>query len=140
MTKGNMIWLAVGVAALGALCYFVSLIGESRQAPDAAREAVAAKAQQQADLHARIQYEGLRTARSQLKDGESARFSHLVVVNQPTGGGVLCGAVNAKNSFGGYTGDKLFFVAGDVAVFQAETEQFAALFQQFCAPGKIAKE
>jgi hypothetical protein len=40
-----------------------------------------------------------------LKDPDSARFSDLV----KTGGGyIVCGKVNAKNGFGGYTGAKSF--------------------------------
>lgn len=49
-----------------------------------------------------------------LLDPESAQFSKLVVAlnNNDLNGNaeVLCGYVNAKNSYGGYTGRKMFYV------------------------------
>jgi hypothetical protein len=49
-----------------------------------------------------------------LLDPESAQFSKLVVAlnNNDVNGNaeVLCGYVNAKNSYGGYTGRKMFYV------------------------------
>lgn len=46
----------------------------------------------------------------QLKDPESARFGPIVGGKDATGRSYACGVVNAKNSFGGYTGDKPFVV------------------------------
>lgn len=44
-----------------------------------------------------------------LKDPESARFGKLVVgPNRKESGAVVCGQVNARNSFGGYTGMQPF--------------------------------
>jgi hypothetical protein len=42
-----------------------------------------------------------------LKDPESARFGAIT-----TDGKIVCGTVNAKNSFGGYVGPKVFAVDG----------------------------
>ena len=44
-----------------------------------------------------------------LKDPESARFGAIT-----TDGKVICGTVNARNSFGGYVGPKVFAVDGGV--------------------------
>jgi hypothetical protein len=43
-----------------------------------------------------------------LKDPDSARFGPIYAVRSPDGVIVACGYVNAKNSFGGYTGDQPF--------------------------------
>lgn len=52
---------------------------------------------------------------SQLKDPESASFSNLRFVEEKYIGdtryGYLCGFVNSKNSFGGYTGSLRFSAA-----------------------------
>ncbi len=45
-----------------------------------------------------------------LKDPDSAMFKSLRVV-EGKGGEALCGEVNAKNSYGGYTGFNRFFVS-----------------------------
>lgn len=61
-----------------------------------------------------ISSEGLTTGadffvRPQMKDPESARFSHLHGVSYESGD-LMCGLVNAKNSFGGYSGSVRFIV------------------------------
>lgn len=49
---------------------------------------------------------------SQLKDPDSAQFGDVFFVERQAAGslhsGYLCGTVNARNSFGGYAGDKQF--------------------------------
>jgi hypothetical protein len=45
----------------------------------------------------------------QLKDPDSAEYQNLKVFMKPGKEWVLCGQVNAKNDFGGYTGYKLFY-------------------------------
>ena len=42
--------------------------------------------------------------RVRLKDPDSARFSRIVAGRMANGRVIACGQVNAKNSFGGYTG------------------------------------
>lgn len=54
-----------------------------------------------------------------LKDPESARFNSPFVASKTPKGITVCGFVNAKNSFGGYTGDKPFLVGGDGDSFTA---------------------
>jgi hypothetical protein len=50
-----------------------------------------------------------------LKDPDSAKFSQKILAERK--GNILhvCGTVNAKNSFGGYTGEKLFYVMGSAS-------------------------
>lgn len=47
--------------------------------------------------------------RANLKDPESARFESLTAVKDAAGDTIVCGMVNAKNSYGGYTGKQQFF-------------------------------
>jgi hypothetical protein len=53
---------------------------------------------------------------TKLFDAESARFLDVVRVVSPETGKtrIICGWVNAKNTFGGYVGFRPFFVAGDM--------------------------
>jgi hypothetical protein len=46
--------------------------------------------------------------RSSLKDPESARFGRALA-GKLKGDVLVCGMVNAKNSYGGYTGEKPYF-------------------------------
>ncbi|MGX1096511.1 hypothetical protein [Amorphus sp. MBR-141] len=46
--------------------------------------------------------------RDALKDPESARFGEMYAGRSPSDLVTVCGYVNAKNSFGGYTGEKPF--------------------------------
>ncbi|TGP65469.1 hypothetical protein EN868_03205 [Mesorhizobium sp. M2D.F.Ca.ET.225.01.1.1] len=46
--------------------------------------------------------------RESLKDPDSARFGNMVAAQEDANSSWVCGTVNAKNSFGGYTGDKPF--------------------------------
>jgi hypothetical protein len=54
--------------------------------------------------------------RNGLKDPESARFGMMNSVKHPDGTVSICGWVNAKNSYGGYTGEMPF-----IAVYSIKT-------------------
>ena len=57
--------------------------------------------------------------RARLKDPNSATFrdSHVSAPASSLGGAtVVCGYVNARNGFGGFTGDQKFFVGGSARV------------------------
>jgi hypothetical protein len=49
-----------------------------------------------------------KAVRASLKDPESARFGSIGATKSDKGVITACGMVNAKNSFGGYTGEKEF--------------------------------
>ncbi|OQM74937.1 hypothetical protein [Manganibacter manganicus] len=49
-----------------------------------------------------------RDVASSLKDPESARFGSIQAVTNSSGVVSACGTVNAKNSFGGYVGERPF--------------------------------
>lgn len=78
--------------------------------------------------------------RQQLRDPESARFSGVYVHRGPSGAAV-CGRVNAKNGFGGYTGDSDFFVIGSAAVLETDENrrQFTGLYKAACTDAPVAK-
>jgi hypothetical protein len=68
-------------------------------------------------------YKVKEIVKAYLKDPNSAEF-RLIKINK--GGESACGLVNAKNSMGGYTGDKQFIVQGDGNVVfapEGETKQ-----------------
>ncbi|MCM2441059.1 hypothetical protein HGO34_15165 [Agrobacterium vitis] len=49
-----------------------------------------------------------QTVRDGFKDPESARFDEVAATQSQDGGVVVCGLVNARNSFGGYAGRSPF--------------------------------
>ncbi len=49
-----------------------------------------------------------RSVKERLKDPDSAKFKHSKLVQTKKEGNIYCGLVNAKNSFGGYTGFQPF--------------------------------
>lgn len=67
----------------------------------------------------------------QLKDPSSSEFRNVKGV---------CGEVNAKNSYGGYTGFKRFIVINNSAVFESNSEDdslpFALNWMAFCSKNK----
>lgn len=79
-------------------------------------------------------YEAQDAVKKLLRDPESAQFDN-VFVHRGKDVAAVCGSVNAKNGFGGYTGGKLFFVVGSVAVVEPETNksQFIDLWNAACA-------
>ncbi len=73
--------------------------------------------------------------RSRLKDPASAQFADLRQgTTRPSGTPVVCGTVNAKNGFGGYTGPTRFIAnAGAVALRQpAKAKAFDDLWNRSC--------
>lgn len=51
----------------------------------------------------------LKASREVVKDPDSVKVSSLVVMQSPSGNGLIfCGLLNAKNSYGGYTGNQIF--------------------------------
>jgi hypothetical protein len=59
--------------------------------------------------------------KQRLKDPESAQFGQLTVRNN-----VVCGTVNSKNSFGGYTGPERFYAFGSLVFFDNDFRDLKA--------------
>ncbi len=77
---------------------------------------------------------GKDAIKAKLKDPDSAQFRN-VKFHVGMGKPVTCGEVNAKNSFGGYSGFERFIAAGDVITVM-ESEMAAGemdkTWQQLC--------
>lgn len=90
---------------------------------------------------AELQASAQRAIRAQLKDPESARFSDVFVHQTKDSLTAVCGSVNARNGFGGYDGDKAFFVIGSIALIQppsgdASFDKFYKLWNAACSDAK----
>jgi len=75
------------------------------------------------------------SVRSRLKDAASAEF-RSVAIRQYKGAPLVCGEVNAKNSFGGYGGYQKFIFAGSMGTFLDEHMQpgeMTKAWSEFCS-------
>ena len=76
-----------------------------------------------------------------LKDPESARFRNITIEDQssfkPEVAGIACGQVNAKNSFGGYTGFKSFMVVGGIPMEDSSSASFVRLWNKHCTRSQL---
>ncbi len=71
--------------------------------------------------------------RSRLKDPASAEFRN-VLFKRHEGTPIVCGEVNSKNGFGGYTGFQHFVGAGeDLVYLEEEVSDFAQVWNEMCA-------
>lgn len=95
---------AVGAASLLAACAGPQAGGVGSQTADAPRsvehEPVTLAPKQRAAIE--------RAVKETLKDPDSAKFGEIRAGKSRTGSINICGLVNAKNGFGGYTGMQAF--------------------------------
>jgi len=73
----------------------------------------------------------------QLKDPESARFGEIWALNGSNGHRSICGYVNAKNSYGGYTGKKMFTIASTEGVIFEGSGVMGTLLPGICMPRTV---
>lgn len=76
------------------------------------------------------------TVTSQLKDPESARFGEIWAMNGTNGKRTICGYINAKNSYGGYTGQKMFTLNNGSVIMQG-TDILGSLLPEICTPRTV---
>ncbi len=80
----------------------------------------------------KLQIVGEKYVKKMLKDPGVAQFRHQFIGS----GGAPCGEVNAKNSFGAYTGFTRYVVAGpDLAMIEGSNvkpEDFDGMWSQLC--------
>jgi hypothetical protein len=70
--------------------------------------------------------------KSRLKDPDSAQFRN-VYFTDASGGPMVCGEVNSKNSYGGYVGFQRFVASGDTLAFlEKEVKDFHKIWVKFC--------
>lgn len=103
---------------------FYSITREPRSAPPPTPQQVEAKKAAVAIAVAQSAIQGA------LKDPDSAKFSGAFYKE-----GTVCGYVNAKNSFGGYSGDKGFVVdeKRGIAELEGSTANFHKRWSERCA-------
>ena len=77
---------------------------------------------------------GKDMVREKLKDPDSARFRNVFFNRGRDNVPIACGEVNARNSFGGYTGFERFLSAGsrDLTLLESEASDFGVQWSRFC--------
>ena len=75
------------------------------------------------DIKWQIRFAAENAVKSKLKDPDSAKFENITVYKN-----VACGTVNAKNSFGGYSGKTRFISAGTINATFFENDMTAEDF------------
>jgi hypothetical protein len=70
---------------------------------------------------------------SQFKDPDSVKFKNLRISKD---GMTVCGEVNGKNSYGGYTGFKLFYSLWMVDHVSVVSDDTQTIYDSFCAADK----
>ena len=73
---------------------------------------------------------------NQLKDPESALFGEFWALKGSNGLRSICGYVNAKNSFGGYTGRKMFAL-NNTSIIMEGHETLGFLLPNICMPRTV---
>ncbi|HNN66546.1 MAG TPA: hypothetical protein PKM19_10025 [Pseudomonadales bacterium] len=73
---------------------------------------------------------------NQLKDPESARFGEIWAMDGTNGRRHICGYVNAKNGYGGYTGMKVFNLSNNVVLVDG-SGSLGALVPSICTPRTV---
>lgn len=69
---------------------------------------------------------------AELKDPDSASFGEIYALDGSNGVRSICGYVNAKNSFGGYTGMIMFRVNSEGSVIVQGTDTLGSLLPGIC--------
>lgn len=69
-----------------------------------------------------------KSVKSNLKDPSSAKFSEVKIGKD----GSVCGTVNAKNSFGAYSGDSRYVSSGGNAVIDDGSQEFSNVWDSQC--------
>ena len=57
--------------------------------------------------------------KNRLKDSESAKFRNIFI-SKKIGSPIVCGEINSKNSFGGYSGYQRFVSGGTIQVIESD--------------------
>jgi hypothetical protein len=120
--------LLVGVAAIGVVG---AIVGENKTTGTPTADAPAAPRER---TDAEIRYYAEEHLKSSLRDPSSAEFRDVSVVHQPGDKVFVCGEVNGKNGFGGFTGYSSFVVVGTIPMIQtdANSRDFVKLWNQVC--------
>ena len=124
--------VVVGVAGFFGILFAVLFIGANWDSWVGSRAPEPPSAAQQ-DALWMIKAE--ESVKARLKDAGSAQF-RSVAIRQYKGAPLVCGEVNAKNSFGGYGGYQKFIFAGSMGTFLDEHMQpgeMTKAWSEFCS-------
>lgn len=108
---------------------------EQKAAFDARKKSEQAEADLKSAAYAAIELAKIKV-RAALKDPDSAKFGSVSAKQTPAGGIIVCGSVNSRNSFGGYTGDSSFIWSQSLLVFEESTPNFAKTWNASCVKWK----
>ena len=101
----------------------------------AAENATAEKVDSEADKMFLVE-KGKRAIKEKLKDPKSAQFRNVYFHRGKNGSRMVCGQVNSKNSFGGFSGFQHFVSTGTSSLTFLETEisskDFPEVWNRYC--------
>ena len=88
-----------------------------------------------------VELAGRKSVLSRLSEPDSARFSNVKVVQQPSGTKAVCGEVNSKNKMGGYAGYVRFISAGtpELTWMSDELADMKGAWAELCSGSATAK-
>ncbi|MDE9429658.1 hypothetical protein [Xenorhabdus bovienii] len=125
MNKKNITILALVIVFAGLFIFSGYREGETESEP-----------QEFTDISNSVVEKARVSLRNSLKDPDSAIFEYIYPSSQHDD--IACGMVNAKNSYGGYTGKKKFIVNinNDTVVIDSDSELFSSKWDEFCDKSK----
>lgn len=103
--RGLVSWLILGIIGIGVINITVAML--TKAPVDPAVEAEERRKQAATDKLMSALISAQREVKEQLKDPDSARFGVVTLGRN----NYVCGYVNAKNSFGAYSGEREFLSA-----------------------------
>ena len=134
------IGFAAILAVIAASLYYPSAKDNPYLKPEDPEKAAIRKKLEELEKLKYLSIERAKSAvRAHLKDPDSAKFHH--VTNAPYRATFVCGHVNAKNAFGGYTGFTEFMVEASTRTVAINdgSRKFAKTWNEICVKGKKGK-
>lgn len=125
--KGSLVKIIVIILVVG---YIGAQLSEGKQDNNSSRRT------SEGDRISSWIWKSKETVKNRLKDSSSAKFRNVFFCQGQDNKPMVCGEVNAKNSFGAYSGYERFIAAGDVmAVLESDFSsyaEFADSWDRFC--------
>lgn len=84
------------------------------------------------DLMGEYQVQARQALDARLKDPASAKYASVFGYEQASGAYIFCGTVNAKNSYGGYSGTEHFVAGPGMAALASDGKEFSGIWREMC--------
>ena len=138
--KGTLLFCAIGFLVVSAISNIGFLVWVNSMTPiwgdgystrlehEASHNAAKAETQRLENEDAIRRYNAEESVKSNLKDPSSAKFSEATAGKH----GSVCGTVNAKNSFGAYSGDSRYVSSGGKTSIDDGGQEFSSLWNSKC--------